>query len=76
MSQAANSISTSVKIRFPREMLAAVDDWAAHNNVPRSKAVRALIYRSMMGDWSDFDGCTCDGADQCHGGCGYLRNGR
>ena len=71
MAQAVQSVSTSVRIRFPREMLAAIEGWAAHNNVPRSKAVRALIYSGMTGDWSDFDGCTCDGPDQCSGKCSF-----
>jgi hypothetical protein len=42
------SVSTSVKIRFPRETLAALDDWAAVNHIPRSVAVRRLILRSMV----------------------------
>jgi hypothetical protein len=71
MSQAGTSISTSVKVRFPREMLAGIEEWAAAHDVPPSKAIRVLLYRGMAGDWSDFDGCTCDGPDQCTGKCSF-----
>ncbi len=74
MAQATSSVSTAVRVRFPREMLAAIEGWAAHNNVPRSRAVRALIYRGMTGDWSDFEGCTCDGADLCTGNCRFEQS--
>jgi hypothetical protein len=73
MSQ-ATSVSTAVRVRFPREMLAAIEDWAAHNDVPRSKAIRALLYRGMVGDWSDAEGCTCDGPDQCTGKCAFEQS--
>jgi hypothetical protein len=73
MSQ-ATSQSTAVRIRFPREMLTAIEGWAAHNNVSRSKAVRALIYRGITGDWSDFEGCTCDRPDQCSGKCSFEQS--
>jgi hypothetical protein len=66
MSQAAQSLSTSVKIRFPRETLAALDDWAALNNLPRSVAVRRLILRSMT-NWEDDPQAYCAG---CEGGTG------
>jgi hypothetical protein len=52
MAQAGTSLSTSVKVRFPREMLAALDNWAALNSLPRSVAVRRLILRSMT-NWED-----------------------
>jgi hypothetical protein len=74
MAQAAASFSTSVKVRFPREILAALDHWAALNNLPRSVAVRRLILRSMT-NWEDDPQawCACEGgtaACQCEPRCG------
>ena len=66
MAQAATSLSTTVKIRFPRETLAALDSWAAINHIPRSVAVRRLILRSMT-NWEDDPEAYC--AD-CEGGTG------
>jgi hypothetical protein len=75
MSQAVQSISTSVKIRFSRETLAALDNWAAVNNLPRSVAVRRLILRSMTNWEDDPQGwCTCEGGTwdcQCEPVCDY-----
>jgi hypothetical protein len=73
MAQAIYSVSTSVKIRFPRETLAALDDWAALNNLPRSVAVRRLILRSLT-NWEDDPQawCNCEGgtaACQCEPSC-------
>jgi hypothetical protein len=68
MSQAIQSISTSVKIRMPREFLAALDSWAAHNHIPRSVAVRRLVLRSMT-DWEDDPTALCEcagGSAECH----------
>jgi hypothetical protein len=69
MSQAVQSISTSVKVRFPREMLSAINDWATEHEVPRSKAIRTLLYRAMMLDCRNWE-CDCDGPDACNGKCG------
>jgi hypothetical protein len=66
MPQAIQSLSTSVKIRFPRETLAVLDDWAAVNNLPRSVAVRRLILRSMA-NWEDDPEGFCA---ECEGGTG------
>src|SRR5882672_5542827 len=66
MSQAVQSISTSVKVRFPREMLSAINDWATEHEVPRSKAIRTLLYRAMMLDCQNWE-CDCDGPDACNG---------
>jgi hypothetical protein len=76
MPQAATSLSTSVKIRFRRETLAALDYWAALNNLPRSVAVRRLILRSMT-NWEDDPNawCTCEGgtgACQCDPVCNCV----
>jgi hypothetical protein len=71
MSQATNSISTTVKIRMPREFLAALDDWAANNKLPRSVAVRRLVLRSLT-SWEDdpLGWCTCEGGTgECHCEC-------
>jgi hypothetical protein len=39
--------STTARIRFPTEILAVVDEYAAAHGLPRSVAVRALILRGM-----------------------------
>jgi hypothetical protein len=39
--------SVTAKIRFPREVLAVVDDWATAHQLPRSQAVRILLLRGM-----------------------------
>jgi hypothetical protein len=39
--------SVTAKIRFPREILAAFDDWAAAHQMPRSVAVRVLALRGL-----------------------------
>jgi hypothetical protein len=72
MAQAVQSISTSVKFRLPREMLAGLEQWATEHGMPRSKAIRVLCYRAMAGDWTDFDGCTCENPDQCAGTCRFC----
>jgi hypothetical protein len=71
MAQANTSLSTSVKIRFPRETLAALDDWAALNKLPRSAAVRRLVLRSLTLWEDDPSGyCDCNGdSDSCSGAC-------
>jgi hypothetical protein len=39
--------SVTAKIRFPREVLTAFDDWAAAHQMPRSVAVRVLALRGL-----------------------------
>ena len=39
--------SVTAKIRFPREVLTVVDEWATAHQLPRSQAVRILIMRGM-----------------------------
>jgi hypothetical protein len=39
--------SVTAKIRFPREILATFDDWAAAHQMPRSVAVRVLALRGL-----------------------------
>ena len=46
-----NTRTTTAKIRFPKEFLAVVDEYAAAHQLPRSVAVRALIMRGMA--WED-----------------------
>jgi metal-responsive CopG/Arc/MetJ family transcriptional regulator len=43
--------STTAKIRFPKEFLAVLDEYAAVHNMARSMAVRALIMRGLA--WED-----------------------
>jgi hypothetical protein len=47
MSDSHTPISTEVKIRFPVEMLAGIEHWASERQLPRSKAIRELIFRGM-----------------------------
>jgi hypothetical protein len=39
--------SVTAKIRFPREVLATFDQWAATHDMPRSMAVRVLALRGL-----------------------------
>jgi len=47
MSHTDTSITTAVRIRFPREVLATFDQWAATHDMPRSVAVRVLALRGL-----------------------------
>jgi hypothetical protein len=61
--------STTAKIRFPVEVLATVDEWAAAHQLPRSRAVRVLLMRGL---WVTGGPSTCDcigGPDTCTGNC-------
>jgi hypothetical protein len=58
-------ISTEIKVRFPVEMLEGITHWAAAHNIPRSRAIRLLIYR----DFAHVGRCDCDAPDQCTGNC-------
>jgi hypothetical protein len=42
--------TTTAKIRFPKEFLAVVDEWAAAHDQPRSVAVRVLVLRGLAWD--------------------------
>ena len=53
-------ISTEIKIRFPVEMLEGIEHWAAARQLPRSKAIRELIYRGLARPTGQ---CDCDGPD-------------
>jgi predicted DNA binding CopG/RHH family protein len=67
MSQAITKTSTSVRVRFPVEMLNGINDWAAAHDLPRSKAIRTLLYRGLAVSESWTAHCDCDGPDQCSG---------
>ena len=45
MSQAAKF--TTAKIRFTRELLIVIDEWAIIHRMPRSVAVRMLLLRGL-----------------------------
>jgi hypothetical protein len=47
--------TTAVRIRFPNEVLAILDQWAAVNDLPRSVAVRRLMLRGWTCWTGDFD---------------------
>jgi hypothetical protein len=55
MAKTESKFTTSVRVRFPKELLAALDHWAALNRLDRSVAVRRLILRTMA-DWTDEGG--------------------
>ncbi len=46
------SQSVAIRVRFPRETLAALDRWASHNKLPRSIAVRRLMLTGLA-SWED-----------------------
>jgi hypothetical protein len=64
---AVTPISTEIKIRFPIEMLEGIEHWAAAHNIPRSRAIRLLIYRGF----AHVGRCDCAGRgpDSCSGNC-------
>jgi hypothetical protein len=45
-----NTRTTTARIRFPKEFLAVVDEWAAAHDQPRSVAVRVLVLRGLAWD--------------------------
>jgi hypothetical protein len=47
MAQATIKISTTIRVRFPKEMLVVIDEWAALLGLPRSKAIQALVLRGL-----------------------------
>jgi predicted DNA binding CopG/RHH family protein len=47
MAKATNSISTTIRVRLPRELLVVIEEWATAHNLPRSKAIRALLLRGL-----------------------------
>jgi hypothetical protein len=50
MAKATKSISTTIRVRLPRELLAVMDEWAAAHDLPRSKAIQALVLRGLAWD--------------------------
>jgi hypothetical protein len=42
--------STTAKIRFTRELLIVIDEWAIVHRMPRSVAVRMLLLRGLAWD--------------------------
>jgi hypothetical protein len=57
------AISTTVRVRFPVETLDFINAWAAARQIPRSKAIRELIYRGAV----QTGRCDCDSPDACSG---------
>jgi hypothetical protein len=41
------SRSVTVRLRCPREVLAALEAWAAQHGLPRSEAIRILALRGL-----------------------------
>ena len=41
------AISTEIKLRLPTEMLEGIEHWAAAHSIPRSRAIRLLVYRGL-----------------------------
>lgn len=40
-------ITTEIKVRFPVEMLEGIEHFASAHHIPRSRAIRLLIYRGF-----------------------------
>jgi hypothetical protein len=51
MSQDNSTISTTVRLRLPRQLLAVIEEWAAAHDVPRSTALQQLALRGLA--WDD-----------------------
>jgi hypothetical protein len=47
MSEAIDTISTTVRVRLPRQLLAVIEEWAAAHDLPRSKAIQQLALRGL-----------------------------
>jgi hypothetical protein len=50
MSQDTNTISTTVKLRLPRQLLSVVEEWATAHDLPRSTAAQQLLLRGLAWD--------------------------
>ena len=50
MSEAIDTISTTVRVRLPRQLLAVIEEWAAAHDLPRSKAIQQLALRGLAWD--------------------------
>jgi predicted DNA binding CopG/RHH family protein len=47
MSNVHAPISTEIKLRLPTEMLEGIELWAAAHSIPRSRAIRLLVYQGL-----------------------------
>jgi hypothetical protein len=47
MSQDNSTISTTVRLRLPRQLLAVIEEWATAHDLPRSKALQELALRGL-----------------------------
>jgi hypothetical protein len=50
MSQDNSTISTTVRVRLPRQVLAIIEEWAAAHDLPRSTALQQLALRGLAWD--------------------------
>ena len=50
MSEATDTISTTVRVRLPRQLLAVIEEWAAAHDLPRSTALQQLALRGLAWD--------------------------
>lgn len=57
MSDVRTPISTELKLRLPTEMLAGIEQWASARQVPRSKAIRELLWRGLAEPEPAVQGC-------------------
>jgi hypothetical protein len=44
------SISTTVRLRLPRQLLAVIEEWATAHDLPRSTALQQLALRGLAWD--------------------------
>jgi len=51
MSEATDTISTTIRLRLPRQLLSVVEEWAVAHDLPRSTAAQQLLLRGLA--WAD-----------------------
>jgi hypothetical protein len=47
MAKVKGSVSTTIKVRIPYQLLRAIDAWAELHRMPRSVAIRELVLRGL-----------------------------
>jgi len=50
MSEATDTISTTIRLRLSRQLLSVVEEWAAAHDLPRSTALQQLALRGLAWD--------------------------
>jgi hypothetical protein len=50
MSQDPNTVSTTIRLRLPRQLLAVIEEWSTAHDLPRSTAAQQLLLRGLAWD--------------------------